>query len=149
MTTKEHEQFFFEFVKAHDLLKHLSYGDATQDQKIVAVLVNDDDASDRELETYVPYYADYIKRFMIEGTVIIDPNYDNIYYNFINIDFAEESVNYIKSLVESKTTREEVTQIVVDLIIKPLIDSNIQANTVYIVVHSHWNTDWADEVIKV
>ena len=151
MTELEHEQVFFEFVKQHDLLQHLSYSDnPVNGQKIIGLLVDDADDETRVNEDYVPYYAEFVKP-LLEDTdnAIIDPNWDNIYINFISLDHNLESIEYMKSLVESKTTREEVTQLVIDLILKKLIASNINAKTVYVVIHPHWNTDWCNEVIEV
>ena len=47
------------------------------------------------------------------------------------------------------TTKEEITTFVINNIVKRLIDSNISAKTVYVVIHPHWSTDWADSIIEV
>ena len=150
MTDLEHEQVFFEFVKNHDLLQHIKYSEETiQDQRVLGVLIYDDNAVNRAEPDYVPYYAPYMKPLLDNpDNVIIDPNWDNIYLNFTKIDHNLESVEYIKSLVESKD-REEKIQLVIDLILKKLVALNINAKTVYVVLNSHWNTDWLDGIVGV
>lgn len=147
----DHEQVFFEFVKQHDILKHLSYSEEPiEGQTVIGVMVDDDDDVNRNNEDYIPYYASFIKPLLEDSNnAIVDPNWDNIYLNFIGLDHNLDSIEYIKSLVESKTTRKEIADLVVDLIIKKLISSNINANKVYIVVHPHWETDWLDEIVEV
>ena len=150
MTDLEHEQVFFEFVKTHDLLQHITYSEEPiEEQRVLGILVDDDTAVNRTDPDYVPYYAPYMKPLLDNpDNVIIDPNWDNIYLNFTEIDHNLESIEYIKSLVESKT-REEISQIIVDLILKKLVASNINAKTVYVVINSRWNTDWLDGIVGV
>jgi hypothetical protein len=151
MTDLEHEQVFFEFVKHHDLLQHITYSDEPiEGQRVLGVIVYDSEDENRENEDYVPYYAPYMKPLLDDvNAVVIDPNWDNIYFNFIQLDHNLDSIEYIKSLVESKSTREEVTQLVIDLILKKLISCNINAKKVYIVINPHWNTDWLDGIVGV
>jgi hypothetical protein len=151
MTDLEHEQVFFDFVKQHDLLQHLTYSDTPiSGQKVIGLLVDDADDINRENDNYVPYYSSFVKPLLADtNNAIIDPNWDNIYINFISLDHNLESIEYIKSLVESKTTREEVAQLVIDLILKKLIASNINVKTVYVVINQNWNTDWLDNTIEV
>ena len=150
MTDLEHEQVFFEFVKQNDQLNHLRYSEEPiEGQKVLGILIDDDSAVNRADADYVPYYAPYMKPLMDNpDNVIIDPNWDNIYINFTEIDHNLESVEYIKSLVESKDRKENI-QLVIDLILKKLVASNINSKTVYIVINSRWNTDWLDGIVGV
>jgi hypothetical protein len=150
MTDLEHEQVFFEFVKQHDLLHHVTYSEEpVEGQRVLGIIVDDSTAINRADEDYVPYYAPYMKPLLDNpDNVIIDPNWDNIYLNFIGLDHNLDSIEYIKSLVESKT-REEISQIIVDLILKKLVASNINAKTVYVVINSRWNTEWFDGIVGV
>jgi hypothetical protein len=150
MTDLEHEQVFFEFVKQHDLLQHITYSEEPiEAQQILAVLVDDDNADNRADEDYVPYYAPYMKPLLDDvNAAVIDPNWDNIYLDFTKLDHNLESIEYIKSLVDSKDN-EEISQIIIDLILKKLVACNINAKTVYVVVNSRWNTDWFDGVVGV
>ena len=52
-------------------------------------------------------------------------------------------------LVESKPTREEISELAVNLIVRKLVNSNIDAKKVYVRVKPHWSTDWCDKVIEV
>jgi hypothetical protein len=150
MTDLEHEQVFFEFVKQHDLLKHLSYSEQPlMNQEIIGLMVDDEDVEERYDEGYIPYYTSFIKPLLDDpDNAIIDPNWDNIYLNFINLDHNLDSIEYMKSLVAKATTRQDVVELVIELIIKKLIASNINAKKVYIVVHPHWRSDWLDKIIE-
>jgi hypothetical protein len=150
MTDLEHEQVFFQFVKNHDLLQHLKYSEEPiEGQRVLGILIDDDTAVNRANEDYMPYYAPYMQPLLDNpDNAIIDPNWDNIYLNFTKIDHNLESVEYIKSLVNSKDRKEKI-QLIVDLILKKLVASNINTKTVYIVINSRWNTDWLDGIVGV
>jgi hypothetical protein len=150
MTDLEHEQVYFEFVKHNDQLQHITYSEEPiEGQKVLGILIDDDNAVNRAEADYVPYYTPYMQPLLNNpDNVVIDPNWNNIYINFTEIDHNLESVEYIKSLVESKD-REENIQLVINLILKKLVASNINAKTVYIVINSRWNTDWLDGIVGV
>ena len=150
MTDLEHEQVFFEFVKKHDLLQHITYSEKSiKDQKVLGILIDDDAAVNRTDEDYLPYYAPYMKPLLDNpDNVIIDPNWDNIYLDFTKIDHNLESVEYIKSIFEPNT-REEDSELISNLILKKLVACNINAKTVYVVINSRWNTDWLDGIVGV
>jgi hypothetical protein len=150
MTDLEHEQVFFEFVKNHDQLNHLTYSEEpVEGQRVLGILVYDDNVVNRNDLDYVPYYAPYIKPLLDNpDNVIIDPNWDNIYLNFTEIDHNLDSVEYIKSIFEPNT-REEDSELISNLILKKLVSCNINAKTVYIVINSRWNTDWLDGIVGV
>jgi len=150
MTDLEHEQVFFEFVKNHDQLHHLTYSEEPiEAQKVICILVDDTTDATRNDTDYVPYYTPYITPLLDNpDNVVIDPNWDNIYLNFIGLDHNLDSIDYMKSLGDPNN-KEEIAQLVIDLILKKLVASNINAKTVYIVINSHWNTDWLDEIVEV
>ena len=150
MTDLEHEQVFFEFVKQHDLLQHVTYSEEpVEGQRVLGILVYDDNVVNRNDLDYVPYYAPYIKPLLDNpDNVIIDPNWDNIYLDFTEIDHNLESVEYIKSIFEPNT-REEDSELISNLILKKLVSCNINAKTVYVVINSRWNTDWLDGIVGV
>jgi hypothetical protein len=150
MTDLEHEQVFFEFVKHHDLLQHIKYStEPIEGQQVLGILIDDYNVVNRTDPDYVPYYAPYMKPLLDNpDNVIIDPNWDNIYLNFTEIDHNLESVEYIKSLGDSNV-KEEISQIIIDLLLKKLVASNINAKTVYIVISPRWNTDWLDGIVGV
>lgn len=150
MTDLEHEQVFFEFVKNHDQLNHLTYSaEPIEGQRVLGILIDDDNAVNRTDLDYVPYYAPYMKPLLDNpDNIIIDPNWDNIYLDFTKIDHNLESVEYIKSIFEPNT-REEDSELITNLILKKLVSCNINAKTVYIVINSRWNTDWLDGIVGV
>jgi hypothetical protein len=140
-----HEQVFFDFVKNHDILQHLKYSENTiETQKIIGLQVDGEPGEDNEL--FVPYVKQLMKQ---SDVVVIDPNYDEIYNSFSNIDYASDSVEYINNLFDSTETKEELLEVILNLIIKKLIASNIDAKKVYFRVKPYWNTEWCDEVIEV
>jgi hypothetical protein len=151
MTDLEHEQLFFDFVKQNPQLEHLSYRTTVlKTQKIIGILVDESSYGDKDSDTYVPYYTDYVKNLESQtSTVIIDPNWDKIYDNFINLDHGQDSIDYIKSVVESLDTRELVGEFIVEKIAKKLVASLINAKKVYFVIDDTWSTDWLNEVIEV
>jgi len=140
-----HEQVFFDFVKNHDILQHLKYTEERRKgQQIIGLLVGGDPGEDDTV--FVPYVRELLKE---DDVTIIDPNYDEIYESFINLDHNLDSVQYMIDLVESKQTREEISELAVNLIVKKLVDSNIDSQKVYVRVKPHWITDWCDQVIEV
>jgi hypothetical protein len=150
MTDLEHEQVFFEFVKQHDQLNHLTYSEEPiEGQRVLGIIVDDSTATNREDADYVPYYAPYMQPLLDNpDNVIIDPNWDNIYLDFIGLDHNLDSIEYMKSLGNSNI-KEEISQIIIDLLLKKLVACNINTKTVYIVINSHWNTDWLDGIVGV
>lgn len=140
-----HEEVFFQFVKNHDNLSHLNYRESRREgQQIIGLKVAGIPGEDDQV--FLPYLTQLLTE---EGTTSIDPNYDAIYESFTGIDHNLDSVEYIKNLVESMTTREEISIFCVNNIVKKLIDSNIDASKVYVRVKPHWPTDWCDQVIEV
>jgi hypothetical protein len=141
MTTVNHEQVFLEFVKHHDDLQHLSFSDTkVKNQKIIGLL---------ETEENHDVFTPFIKKLLTQNDVLIDPNWDEVYNSFLGIKHNEETVEYIKKIAEALETKEEVLEFLLSYIIKPLIDSNINAEKVYFRIKPTWNTDWCDTVIEV
>lgn len=145
MTPAEHEQFFIEFVKQHDIMTHIKYReDKLEGQQIIGILVQEEPGPNNE--QFNIFLGDLLRE---PNTIFIDPNYNAIYENFINIDFAKESVDYIKTVFESASTKEQLLELILNLIIKKLIASNIDASKVYFIIKPNWATDWLDKVIEV
>lgn len=141
MTTVNHEQVFLEFVKHHDDLQHLSFSDAkVKNQKIIGLL---------ETEENDDVFTPFIKNLLTQNDVLIDPNWDEVYNSFLGIKHNEETVAYIKEIVDSIETKEEVLEFLLSYIIKPLIDSNIVADKIYFRIKPTWNTEWCDKVVEV
>ena len=139
--TTNHEHVFLEFVKGHDDLQHLSFNTSkVKNQKIIGLLETEETD-----EVFVPF----AKNLVTENDVLIDPNWDEVCNSFFGIKHDEETVTYIKELVEAIETKEEVLEFLLSYIIKPLIDSNINAKKVYFRIKPNWNTEWCDTVIEV
>ena len=136
MTDMNPKDVFFKFVKNHDLFADIEFLDSPiEGQEIIAVRGG-------------VYEAD-------DG-IVIDPDYDEIVSSFMNINYDRWAVNHIYSLVEQakKSDKEKtlLAQAIVDYIIVPLINSNINSEKVYFPVHNlgDWNDlSWADKVIEV
>jgi len=120
-----HKEVFFNFVIQHDYFKDM-FGTKPADQKIIAVVGENDIAE--------------------AGAAVIDPNWDSIYESFINIDHDRESVDYIRSLLESYDINE--TQSYIDSLIKYIIGKGIAANKVYVHIPSTADKSFYDEVIE-
>jgi hypothetical protein len=128
-------------VKGHDDLQHLSFNTSkVKNQKIIGLLETEETD-----EVFVPF----AKNLVTENDVLIDPNWDEVCNSFFGIKHDEETVTYIKELVEAIETKEEVLEFLLSYIIKPLIDSNINAKKVYFRIKPNWNTEWCDTVIEV
>jgi hypothetical protein len=139
--TTNHEQVFLEFVKGHDELQHLSYSKTKiKNQKIIGL------SEETENDTI---FKPFIKTLITETDILVDPNYDEIYNNFIHLDHNLDSIEYIKNLFDVAETKEKTLELILSLIIKPLIESNINTKKVYFRVKPYWNTEWCDEVIEV
>jgi len=139
--TTNHEQVFLEFVKHHDDLQHLSFSDTKiKNQKIIGLLETEEND-----EVFIPF----TENLLTENDVLIDPNWDEVCNSFVSLKHDEETVDYIKDIIDSLETKKEVLEFLLNFIIKPLIDSNINANKVYFRIKPNWNTDWCDKVIEV
>jgi hypothetical protein len=139
--TTNHEQVFLEFVKHHDDLQHLSFNTTkVKNQKIIGLLETEETD-----EVFVPF----TQNLLTENDVLIDPNWDEVCNSFLGIKHDEETVLYIKEIIDALETKEEVLEFLLSYIIKPLIDSNINAKKVYFRIKPNWNTDWCDTIIEV
>lgn len=132
------KEAFFKFIKNHDLFEDLEFlEEPLEDQEIIAVV--DDSFS-----------------FEADDGVIINPDYDEIINGFMNITYDRWAVNYIYNLVEQGKSSDKplikVTESLTELIIKPLINSNINSPKVYFLIRdlSNWkDLSWANTVIEV
>jgi hypothetical protein len=135
MTDMNPKEAFFRYLKNHNLFVDFEFLDSpVEGQEIIAVKDNN----------YVP-----------EDGVVIDPDYDEIVNGFLSIDYDIWAVNHIYSLVQqalsSDSPNRKFAEKCVEYIITPLINSNINAEKVYVFVHrfEEWNDlSWADRVIE-
>mgnify|MGYP000061515196 CR=1 FL=1 len=140
MTDMNPKEVFFRFAKSFiSDLAGLSFSDGhVEGQEIIAV---------RGPDGWKP-----------EDGILIDPDYDQLIDSFLNIDYDRWAVNWLYSLVEQAKSRgpekanELYAQNITDLIIRPLINSNIDSNKVYFMISygPAWkDLSWADKVIEV
>lgn len=136
MTDMNPKEAFFRFVKNHDLFADLEFLDEpVEDQEIIAVVG---------------------ESFTADDGVVIDPDYDQIIESFMNINYDRWAVNYIYKITEYAKTRPEkeaelFAQALTELIIKPFINSNIDAEKIYFVIGDavNWkDLSWAHKVIE-
>lgn len=140
MTDMNPKEVFFKFAKSFiSDLDGLTFSDEPiEGQEVIAV------------RGHVGYTPD-------DG-ILIDPDYDQLIDCFMNIDHDRWAVNWLYSLVENAKSRgdekanELYAQNIIDLILKPLINSNIESDKVYVLLcHGPaWKDfSWADKVIEV
>lgn len=134
MTPKQHERFFFEFIKNSGVFNFQYSDKKIKKQKVIALM--DTDEVDGKLEI-----CDKLEK---EGYAVIDPNWDDLYNSFINIDHNRDSVEYIKNLVDTTSAID-----VIEGVVKKFIQSNIISDTVYVVTSARWKAEWADEIVEV
>jgi hypothetical protein len=135
MTDMNPKEAFFRYVKNHDLFADFEFLDSpVEGQEIIAV---------RD-ESYIP-----------EDGVVINPDYDEIINGFLNIDHDRWAVNHVYSLVDqalkSDYPNRKLAEKCIEYIVIPLINSNINAEKVYVFVcrFGEWNDlSWADKVIE-
>lgn len=145
----DHYEVFHKFVIQHDILKHIKYGIKPKNQKRIGIRGTN--------EKVIPILAAALADKRVIATVI-DPNFDEIVKNFINLDHNIESVNYIKDLISSielmynidplKSTKEWVDFCDIH-IIKMLLDMNIQSDVIYVRISTHNDESFYHEIIEV
>lgn len=135
-----HYEVFHKFVVQHDILKHIKYGIKPKNQKRIGIRGTD--------EKVIPIIREALADKRVIAT-IIDPNIDEIFNNFINLDHDIESVEYIKNLIEPTIGTKEWVNFYNVHIIKMLLDMNIQADVVYVRIWEHDDESYYDEIINV
>lgn len=126
MTNAEKEDLFYDFFKQHDQLKHLQFGEPIEDQQWIGVL--------RE-------------GFKRDDGVVIDPNWDGIYEDYINSSGKwDESIDYISSQISLMTTSRELADFLTKYILERLKSDNIQSEKVYVTISNNWNKTWFDSI---
>lgn len=150
MNDKQFREIFIKFLKERCAIAGLEYSNSKVDaQRIVRLLVNTEVGDD----SAIPPHREIKKSIVVkEDYVILDFNYDALFDNFIGIDYEEEAVAYAINLSKKITSREIEAKLWMDYFIKPLIESNINTKTVYLVTsinNSGWESDIWDDVVIV
>jgi hypothetical protein len=126
MTNAEKESLFYDFVKQHEQLEHLTFGEPIAEQQWIGVLK---------------------EGFKRNDGVVIDPNWDGIYEDYINSSGAwDESIEYITNKISSIDTNRKLADFITTYILEKLKVDNIQSEKVYVCISNHWNKTWFDSV---
>jgi len=157
MTREEHKNVFFNFIKQHPLLADLIYQTDLANinpPRIVRLKVRflKDDTDDSR--TTPPSYRKLRKSVVIsDNFVIFDPNYDNLFLSFINTDFNDETVDFIKDAFKVFETKnpKDIINMLLEFVILPLVSANLNTKTLYVVTRdiSEWEHEVWDETIVV
>ena len=124
------EELFFQFVKGHDDLAHIEYGEnPVEGQQWIGVI-------DPE-ETYTN-----------ESELVIDPNWDEIWENYTSsVGFGD--VETIINLLTAADTPKKLSNFMLKYVFTPMKECNIQADKVYVVINSTFTKTWFDSIIEV
>ena len=123
MTNDVKENLFYEFVKQHQQLEHLRFGEPVEAQQWIGVLrdgFNNDDG------------------------VYISPDWDEIYEDFL--ESSNDSVEYISSKMLSVDTSTKLADFITTHILEKLKADNIQSQKVYVCISDNWDKTWFDSI---
>ena len=123
MTTAVQENLFYEFVKQHQQLEHLIFGEPIEGQQWIGVLVDG---------------------FENDDGVYILADWDEIYEDFLNS--SNESVEYISSKMSSIDTSRKLADFITTYILEKLKVDNIQSQKVYVCISDNWDKTWFDSI---
>ena len=123
MTNAEQENLFYEFVKQHQQLEHLTFGEPVEGQQWIGVLSDS---------------------FNNDDGVYISADWDKIYEDFLKS--SNDSVEYISSKMSSIDTGEKLAKFVTTHILEKLKADNIQSQKVYVCISDNWDKTWFDSI---
>ena len=123
MTNAEKESLFYDFVKQHEQLEHLTFGEPIEGQQWIGVLTDG---------------------FENDDGVYILADWDQIYENFL--DSSNESIEYISSKMFSIDTGRKLADFITTHILEKLKADNIQSQKVYVCISDNWNKTWFDSI---
>jgi hypothetical protein len=123
MTNAEKESLFYDFVKQHEQLEHLTFGEPIEGQQWIGVLTDG---------------------FENDDGVYILADWDQIYEDFL--DSSNESVEYISSKMSSIDTSRKLAVFITTHILEKLKADNIQSQKVYVCISDNWDKTWFDSI---
>jgi hypothetical protein len=126
MTTAEKEDLFYEFVKQHQQLQHLTFGEPIEGQQWIGVLTDG---------------------FKNDDGVYICADWDGIYKDFL--ESGNASVEYISGKISSIDTGRKLADFITTQILEKLKADNIQSKKIYVCISDNWDKTWFDSIEKV
>ena len=123
MTNAEKESLFYDFVKQHEQLEHLTFGESVTEQQWIGVLTDG---------------------FENDDGVYILADWDQIYEDFL--DSSNESIEYISSKMFSIDTGRKLADFITTHILEKLKADNIQSQKVYVCISDNWDKTWFDSI---
>ena len=123
MTNAEKESLFYDFVKQHEQLEHLTFGEPIEGQQWIGVLTDG---------------------FENDDGVYILADWDQIYEDFL--DSSNESIEYISSKMFSIDTGRKLADFITTHILEKLKADNIQSQKVYVCISDNWDKTWFDSI---
>jgi len=139
----EYDDIFYNYVKYHDLLKHIEYGDTpVEGQEWIGIISNDD--------THTEWVSENV--MSDPDAVIIDPNWDEIYNGFLEVNWpnTEEAKMYIQNLVESiENNSSAVYNFIINKIVKRMKKENIQSKKVYVAIALGADQSWFNSIERI
>lgn len=123
MTNAEKESLFYDFVKQHEQLEHLTFGEPIERQQWIGVLTDG---------------------FENDDGVYILADWDQIYEDFL--DSSNESIEYISSKMFSIDTGRKLADFITTHILEKLKADNIQSQKVYVCISDNWDKTWFDSI---
>lgn len=123
MTNAEKEDLFYDYVKQHQCLQHLTFGEPIDGQQWIGVLTDG---------------------FKNDDGVYILADWDEIYEDFVNS--SNESVEYISSKIDSIDTNKKLADFITIQILDRLKADNIQSEKVYVCISDNWDKTWFDSI---
>jgi hypothetical protein len=133
----EDEVQFYEFMRDHELLSHLEFGDPVEGQQWIGILTDEDES-----------HTGYTDSLTEEGYAVIDPNWDEMYANYLS-SIGHGNVEAIKAKVDAANTGKKLANFVTKYILTPLKEENIQSEKVYVVISNNFTKTWFDSIEEI
>jgi hypothetical protein len=114
MTDAEKEDLFYDFVKYHQQLEHLTFGEPVEGQQWIGVLD---------------------ENFNTDDGIIIAPDWDIIYEDYVKSSGKwDDSIEYISSKISEMQSGRELADFVMRCIIERLKLDNIQSQKLHLAI---------------
>lgn len=123
MTNAEKEDLFYDFVKQHQQLQHLTFGEPIEGQQWIGVLTDG---------------------FENDDGVYILADWDQIYEDFL--ESSNESVEYISNKMSNIDNSRKLADFITTHILERLKADNVQSEKVYVCISNNWDKTWFDSV---